>query len=329
MKKKLAFLCVPALLLLLTSCKTTNTPLQVSPSPSASHTDTDVVSGNDIVLETAIGSPSPSEEVYVFTRDNFPRMDGSTSTIPLGQAIASVLLGEPRDAVAELAMFNKTSQSYRNLMNGECDIVIAAEGSTAVYEEMASAGFEYEQTPFANDALVFIVNASNPVDSLTIEQVQKIYTGEITNWNQVGGPDMVIEAFQRNTESGSQTLMTKLVMKELEMMTPPQGYTVGEMEGLIAAVRNFDGSATAIGYTVYYYAEDMKMADGLKILSIDGVAPNDETIASEAYPFINPYYAVIAAKEPADSPARILYNWLLSPEGGQLIKLEGYVPANG
>jgi phosphate transport system substrate-binding protein len=303
------------LLLLLSGCRTVTPATTPSLTPeSASPSGT---------------SPSASAELFEFTRENFPKMDGSTSTIPLGQAVASVLLGEPREDVAGLARFNKTSQSFLNLMNGESDVLIVAEPSASVFKEMEEANFKYEMAPIATDALVFIVNASNPVDSLTTEQVQKIYTGEITNWKDVGGPDLKIEAFQRNETSGSQALMEKLVMKDLIMAAPPEGYTIAEMEGLITAVRNFDGSAQAIGYTVYYYADDMKMADGLKILSIDGVAPNDETIAAKEYPFLNPYFTVIAAKEPADSPARLLYGWLQTAEGQALVKREGYVPVAG
>jgi phosphate transport system substrate-binding protein len=323
MKRKLLPLLLAALLMLLASCAV-NTPAQTSASPSASPSAATPSESAEVSAE-----PSPEEEIFEFTRDTFPTMDGSTSTIPLGQAVASVLLGEPRDQVAELAMFNKTTQSFRNLMNGDADILIVGEPNASVFDEMKQAGFKYEMTPFANDALVFVVNEANPVSNLTTEQLQKIYTGEITNWKDVGGPDLKIEAFQRNAEAGSQSLMKKLVMKELEMATPPEGYTIGEMEGLISAVKSFDGSASAIGYTVYYYADDMEMAKGLKILSIDGVQPNDETIASKAYPFLNPYYTVIAASEPESSPARIMYNWLLSPEGQNLIKNEGYVAVNG
>jgi phosphate transport system substrate-binding protein len=314
MKKTLLPVLIALLLVFLASC-TAKPAAQTSASPSES---------------LAVSSePSPSEELFVFTRDNFPVMDGSTATIPLGQAVASVLLGEPREQVAELAVFNKTSQSFRNLMNGSSEVLIVAEPGASVYEELKDGGFEFEKKPIAMDALVFMVNEDNPVSNLTTEQVQKIYTGEITNWKEVGGADIKIEAFQRNETSGSQALMVKLVMKDLTMAQPPQGYTVGDMEGLISAVKNFDGSASALGYTVYYYADDMEMAKGLKILSIDGVQPNDETIASQEYPFLNPYYTVIAADEPEDSPARILYNWLLSPEGQHLIKLEGYVPVIG
>ncbi len=321
MKKKLLPLLFAVLSILLASCSD-KVPVQTSSSPSESSS----ASGEPVPVSTA---PSPTESVFEFTRDTFPRMDGSTSTIPLGQAVASVLLGEPRDQVSELALFNRTTQSFRNLMIGDADILIVGEPNPSVFEEMKQSGFEYELTPFANDALVFVVNENNPVDNLTTEQLQKIYTGEITNWKEVGGDDLKIEAFQRNADAGSQSLMLKLVMKNLTMATPPEGYTVGEMSGLITAVKSFDGTAAALGYTVYYYADEMEMAKGLKILSIDGVQPNDETIANQTYPFLNPYYVVIAASEPESSPARIMYNWLLSPEGQNLIKSEGYVPVGG
>jgi phosphate transport system substrate-binding protein len=69
----------------------------------------------------------------------------------------------------------------------------------------------------------------------------------------------------------------------------------------------------------------MGMAEGLKIISVGGVSPSADTIRSGAYPFVNPYYAVIGAHEPEDSPARIMFNWLLSDEGQTLVRQEGYV----
>lgn len=269
--------------------------------------------------------PEPQPEQFVFTRENFPRLNGSTSTVPLGQAIASVLLGESREDVADLIQFSKTTQSYRELMWGSADLLIAAEPAEVTWQEKEEAGFEWKMEPFAVDALVFIVNADNPVDSLTTEQVRKIYTGEITNWSQVGGDDLDIVPFQRNAEAGSQTAMMKLVMKDLPMMEAPADYVRGEMGDLIEAVAAFDGSANAIGYTVYYYANDMKMAEGLKILAIDGVDPDPDTIRSGQYPFLNNYYVLTAAGSADDAPAKILYDWILSEEGQTLVAHEGYV----
>lgn len=267
--------------------------------------------------------PAPAQ--FVFTRENFPRLNGSTSTVPLGTAMASVLLGESREEAADLIQFSKTTQSYRELMNGQADLLIAAEPAEVIWEEKEQAGFDWEMEPFAVDALVFLVNVNNPVDNLTVEQIRRIYTGEITSWSQAGGEDLPIVPFQRNAEAGSQTAMQKLVMGKLEMMDAPAAYVRGEMGDLIRSVAAYDGTADAIGYTVYYYASDMRMAEGLKILSVNGVAPNDDTIRSGDYPLLNNYYVLTAAGLAEDAPARILYNWLLSPEGQKLVAHEGYV----
>ena len=305
---------------LLAGCAQVPEASNVSPDP------TDVIQTG-----APAGSPTPAPigteppAQFRFTRENFPRLNGSTATVPLGQAIASVLLGESREEVADLIQFSKTTQSFRALMYGSADLLISAEPAESIGQEKEEAGFEWEMEPFAVDGLVFLVNADNPVDSLTVEQIQKIYTGEITNWSQVGGDDLDIVPFQRNAEAGSQTAMLKLVMKDLPMMDPPADYVQGEMGSLIQAVAAYDGTPAAIGYTVYYYANDMKMADGLKILAVDGVEPNADTIRGGSYPFLNNYYVLTAAGLPKNDPARILYDWILSEEGQRLVAHEGYV----
>ena len=265
------------------------------------------------------------EEPFVFTRENFPKLDGSTSTVPLARAMCAVLLGEVPEAVDDLVDFSRTTQSYRNLMAGEANLVLAAEPAPEVLSELEE-GEQWLLTPFATDALVFVVNEDNPVDSLTVEEIQKIYTGEITNWSQVGGEDLDIVAFQRNQEAGSQTMFEKLVMDGLTPMDPPEAWLSDSMLGLLEGVREYDNSPAAIGYTVYYYAHDMEMAQGLKVLKVDGVEPSPQSIREETYPFRNPYFAAIAKDEPEDSPARILYSWLLGPSGQKLVEREGYVP---
>lgn len=270
----------------------------------------------------------PREGQFVFTRENFPHLDGSTSTLPLARAIAAVLLGETREQVSDLFSFSKTTQSYRMLMwgagNDGVDLLISAEPPEIIWREKEEQGFQWQMEPFAIDALVFVVNKDNPVDSLTTEQIQKIYTGELTNWSQAGGEDLAITPFQRNEEAGSQTAMKKQVMKDLPMMEAPADYVRGEMGDLIEAVSAYDGSPSAIGYTMYYYANDMNMADGLKILAVDGVVPNGDTIRSGDYPFLNSYY-VVCGEQPSEA-AQVLYDWILSPEGQKLAALEGYVP---
>ena len=270
-----------------------------------------------------------AEEAFRFTEENFPVLDGSTSMVPLGQGIASVLLGKSREEAASLISFNRTTQSFRNLYNGVSDLVIAAEPKSEVFDEMAQNAFPYSIRQIATEALVFVVNAGNPVSSLTTEQVRDIYAGKITNWSQVGGEDLPIAAFQRNPTAGSQVMMEKLVMDGTPMMEAPASMIPGEMGELIEAVRSYDNSASAIGYTVYYYATDMQMAQGLKILKIDGVAPSPDTLRSGEYPFLNGYYACISALAASDSPEKKLYDWLISQAGQDLLTLEGYVSVYG
>lgn len=270
-----------------------------------------------------------AEEEFRFTRENFPRLDGSTSMVPLGQGIASVLLGETREEAASLIFFNRTTQSFRNLCSGQSDLVIAAEPKAEVFDEMAQNAFPYAIQQIATEALVFVVNENNPVNSLTRQQVRDIYSGKITNWSQVGGEDLPIAAFQRNPTAGSQVMMEKLVMDGTPMMEAPAAMIPGGMGELIESVRSYDNSANAIGYTVYYYATDMQMAQGLKILKIDGVTPSPDTLRSGEYPFLNGYYACVSALAAQDSPERLLYDWLISQAGQDLLALEGYVPVYG
>ena len=274
---------------------------------------------------TAAPTEPIPENVFKFTRENFPRMDGSTACIPLGQALASVLLGESREDVADLVQFNRTTQSFRNLMAGQADILISGEPNKAVFDEMEEQHFEADIFVFGRDALVFVVNESNPVDNLTTDQIRDIYSGKITNWKEVGGNDEPIIAIQRNEGAGSQALIKKLIMKDVPMTEAPEEYVIGSMGELMTAVKSYDDSANAIGYSVYYYAHDMEMAKGLKLLKVDGVEPSKQTIRDETYPHLNAYYCVIAHDTPEDSPIRYLYNFIQSEDGQRLIDSEGYV----
>ena len=296
------------------------------PQPAPSPSGAPMASPEPTAAPTTVPTPEPTTETpFTFTQQNFPRLNGSTSTVPLAEAVCSALLGESREDVGDLIHFEKTTRAYYSLLEGRSDLLIIGEANEEIMREKEARGFEWLKTPFATDAFVFVVNEANPVDSITVDEARKIYTGEITNWSQLGGEDTPIIPFQRNAEAGSQTLMEKHVMQGTPMMEAPEDYIVASMGGLMAAVKSYDNSAGAIGYSVYYYAEEMKAAQGLKLLKLEGVEPNPDTIRSEEYPIVNPKYVVISAKAAEDSPTKQLYDWLLSEEGQELIAAEGYV----
>ena len=114
---------------------------------------------------------------------------------------------------------NTTAWAWRNLSlygGNEGDstkLIIAYEAPESVKEELKADGDPLEQKAIGRDALVFIVNEDNPVQSLTRQQLKDIYAGTITNWKDVGGKDQEIIAFQRRADSGSQTLFQKLLIQ--------------------------------------------------------------------------------------------------------------------
>ena len=206
-------------------------------------------------------------------------------------------------------------------------LLIVYEAPEYVKEELAEADAKLEQKAIGRDALVFIVNEENPVQSLTQQQLRDIYAGKITNWKDVGGQDLDIVAFQRRSDSGSQTLFQKLLIQGGELMDPPTELAPTAMGELVDSLAAYNNSANAIGFSVYYYIDQMYSQPGLRLLSVDGVMPSNDTLADGSYPLCNDFYAVIRPDAAADSPERQLYDWLDTEAGQACIKKAGYVPA--
>jgi len=97
------------------------------------------------------------------------------------------------------------------------------------------------------------------------------------------------------------------------------------MGGLIDALASYNNSANALGYSVFYYASYMYSKPGLQFISVDGVAPSDESIAAATYPFLHEYYVVIRADESENSPARKLRDWIISDKGFAAMEKTGYI----
>ncbi len=255
----------------------------------------------------------------------YPRVDGSTVTIPLSEAVASAVLHLPLEEARQYVLHNKTHQAYLNLVDGTADIIFVTSPSQEEWAYAAEKGVELVVTPVVSEGFVFLVNKDNPVDTLTLAQIRDIYAGRITNWQEVGGNDQAIMAFQRPENSGSQTGMLDLVLGADEIMAAPTEKIVAEMGELIDAVASYDNAKNAIGYSYYYYATDMWLNDEVKLLAVDGVAPDKTTISDGTYPITTAYYAVTRSDLRPDDSAQVLLDWMLSSEGQQVAEEAGYV----
>ena len=98
-----------------------------------------------------------------------------------------------------------------------------------------------------------------------------------------------------------------------------------DMGGLVDSIAEYNNSANAIGFSVYYYIDQMYSKPGLRLLAVDGVTPGNDTIADESYPLCNEFYAVVHADAAPDSPQRKVYDWLDTDEGRRCIEKAGYV----
>lgn len=300
--------------------------------PSVTPQITDTVKNQETPdkLQTpfAVVSPVPQSEVEdirgIISKEDYPVVDGSTATIPLSEAVFMYATGESRETASNVIKHTKTTNSYNRLYDKEADLLIVYEPAETIAERMKTE--ELLIKPIGLDALVFMGNTANPVETLTTEQLIGIYTGEIDNWSAVGGSDAKILAFQRPVNSGSQTLMQKLVMGDTVMADGDNVFRYNTMSDILEGMLEYTGDDNTLGYSVFYYANNMYSFPELKFIGVDGVIPSAQTIYDGSYPLVNAFYAVIRPDEPEDSYARKIFNWLTGEEGQKLVLDTGYVP---
>ncbi len=313
-------LCVLLCLLLLTGC-TTPPPAATAPPETTSPAETTAP------IETTVPTVPPatvSAQVLAL-REDLPAMDGSTSLIPLEAGIRAAIFDISMEEATDQVAHSSTWSSFYNLLDGSAELIFSCPLSAEQYDIAAAQGVKLETVPVAMEGFVFVVNAKNPVDSLTQQQLKDIYSGKITNWAQVGGSDLPIIPYQRNSDSGSQNYMIDF-MGDVPLMNAPVEMRPATMEGLMDVVAVNDNAAGAIGYSVYAYAADMYgNGDEIKFIQVDGVAPDKNTMAAGEYPLLGKNYAIFKADEPADSSVRTLVDWMTSYDGQLAIARAGYV----
>jgi phosphate transport system substrate-binding protein len=278
----------------------------------------------------------------ILTGASYPSIDGSTSTSPLGAILACHamkvscqwvdFIDGNRYLMPDLTGYQGefpnightgTHSAYLNLINRKADLILVARLPSEEELDLARlSGTDLITEPIALDAFVFIVNENNPVDELSLQEIQRIYIGELTDWSEVGGPQTEIHPYQRDEQSGSQQLMLSLVMNGLPMIDTP----LMVLPKMISPFYAVSDDPLGIGYSVYYYEENMAPNELVKLVSVDGVKPDSETIQARQYPFTTEVFAVVRADSKPTSVAIQFRDWLLTTSGQELIEESGYVP---
>jgi phosphate transport system substrate-binding protein len=211
------------------------------------------------------------------------------------------------------------------MINGTVDIANASRAMKS--EEIAAAeanGITPVEWVVARDAIAVVAHPSNPVDTLTLEQISDIYTGEITRWSQLGGEDRPIVLLSRESNSGTYVYFLENVIRlgeESDLLFAPDTLLMPSSEGISSEVRQ---NPNAIGYDgLGYVTPDQKV---LAVASDAGgpfVLPSVETVNDGSYPVSRPLY-MYTAGEPTGKIKAYL-DWILS-EGQALVADLGFVP---
>lgn len=301
-------------------------------NPKKSATRYDVAYLLDNIIDRCQIYPSEIAEKFGFDK-GMPIVDGSTSTYPFTEAVYSNLFLNGWLHPSKPEKHSKSHATYQRLINGEIDMMFASVYPASDILEMAKEkGVELELIPIAYDAMIFFTNIENPAEGLTIEQISDIYVNDkYENWNEIGGPDALLYPYCRNNDSGSHAQMEKHFLNGNEIhpeVKKETSYTMSNILTDVIAAKTEKPLGFGLGYSIYYYYHNVDMVLGtkqhLKLLAINGVHPNDDTIADGTYPLSNNTYVVLRKDTEKDSPARKMAEFMLTEEGQLCVEQAGF-----
>lgn len=243
------------------------------------------------------------------TGSNYERIEiaGSTSVQPVAEKLAAKYMEEHPNVRVDV-MGGGSGLGIRSVSQ---DIIAIGTSSKALKTSEKDGLIEY---PIGREGIVVAVNLNNPVNSLSKSQLKDIFSGNITNWKEVGGPDAKINLVIREDGSGTRSAFEDLVMNKTKVKSDAIVQT--STESIKVAVKQ---DPNAIGYISLAH-----MTPDVKALKIDGVLPSIETIKDSSYKLQRPFLFVTNG-EP-EGPVKEFIEWCLGPEGQEIVKDEKIVP---
>ena len=249
------------------------------------------------------------------------RIKGSDTVLPIAQQTAEHFMAlNPATRVTVTG--GGTGVGISALLDQTTDIAMASRAIKFSEKMKAkSAGEDLAEVPIAYDALAIVVHPSNPVKRLTRQQLEDIFRGKITNWQQVGGDDRKIVVHSRETSSGTYEFFKESVLRNKNYMSSSLS-----MPATGAIIQSVSQTRGAIGYVGLAY-----VSPRIKTLAVsyDGkhyAAPTLANALNKTYPIVRPLYYYYNRKDSlAIAP---LLDFVLSAAGQDIIKKSGYIPVN-
>lgn len=243
-------------------------------------------------------------------------VDGSTTVGPIAKAFAEYYMTQ-HPQVNITVSESGSGNGAKGLINGACDI--GAMSRFMKNEEFMAAignGVIPVAHVIAVDGVVLIVHPSNPLKALTLDQARDIYSGKISSWKELGGPDLPIVKISRDTNSGTYETFESLVMRKEKI---GQGT---EYVGSNGAIRQrVQTTPAAIGYVGLGFVDDT-----VKALDVNGIRPDQATISSGRYPISRPLFMFTNGYPELGTHLHAFVTLYLSKKGQEIIKAVGFVP---
>lgn len=258
-------------------------------------------------------------------KNQLPTINGGLDTIALESMLSAELQGENQMEREKKIIHTTEEEAFKDLLAGRCEVVFSSKLLEEQEKEAAAKNIPLEIKPIMYNALVFIVNEENPVTDLTEEQLKDIFSGKITNWQELGGDDAEIILYQHEENSDEQKFM-KNFMGEEKLVEAKTEAVPGEKFGLINTVATYNNEENAIGYTLYKYPESFLAKNGMKYLKVNGIDVNKEKMAFGEYPLLEYKYAIYNTSKTSTSYADELAEWLTTYAGQLSINKAGYIP---
>jgi phosphate transport system substrate-binding protein len=263
----------------------------------------------------AVSGPALAEKAVV-------QVKGSDTIVHLVSSLAeSFMKVHPEIEIAVTGGGSGTGISA--LLNGTTDIANSSRPmSVSEKSKTKGRGFEAYENVIGQDGLSVIVNPSNPVKTLTLEQVKQIYTGEVNNWKAFGGPDAKIGVISRDSSSGTFVFFQEHVLRKMDYSVKAR-----RLPSTSAIIQTVSEDVNAIGYVgLGYLAEAQGKVKSLPIAKKEGstpVMPSNATVLDGTYPISRPLF--MYTRNQPEGNVKVFIDFVMSPEGQKIVEDMGFV----